>query len=189
MERESRTKQIAFTYFFVEKFFKISDDAGKSCSIEAGKATVTCSSTGVSISIDKCVVPEVPATALHLNDASCMGVEQSESQWKIESNSVHGCGSSATFDQGVLRFGNALHIGKPVANGIVFGRSAEVGFSCNYKSQASAVSSFTSRTGFKLMQVRIHFSFLTWQFKTKKNSFKAMLFHQFLSMPEISTTM
>ena len=101
----------------IVKYVNISDEAGKSCSIEKGKATVTCSSTAVSISIDKCVVPGVDATALHLNDESCAAVADGETHWKIESSTVAGCGATASFENDAFQIANTLYIGNSVVNG------------------------------------------------------------------------
>ncbi|CAG5104751.1 Oidioi.mRNA.OKI2018_I69.chr1.g1505.t1.cds [Oikopleura dioica] len=120
------------------------DAAGQRCSIEAGKATVTCSSTGVTISIDKCAVPGVEASDIHLNDPSCAAVEDGETHWTIESSTVTGCGASASFGNDVFSFANVLHIGNSVVNNLVFGRNAAVDFVCNYNSQVSASSNFVS---------------------------------------------
>ena len=109
---------------------------------------VTCSSTGVSISIDKCVVPGVDATALHLNDETCAAVADGETHWKIESSTVTGCGATASFENNFFQFANTLHIGNSVVNNAVFGRNAAVGFVCNYNSKVSAVSNYASRKWF-----------------------------------------
>ncbi|CAG5109423.1 Oidioi.mRNA.OKI2018_I69.chr2.g3964.t1.cds [Oikopleura dioica] len=55
----------------------------KDCVISPGKATVTCSSEGVSILIDKCVVPDVAKAAIHLNDENCLAVDGDDDKWEI----------------------------------------------------------------------------------------------------------
>ena len=106
---------------------------------------MTCTSTGTVITIDKCVVPDVDASALHLNDASCAAVAEGDDHWKIESSSVAGCGAEGSLEDSVFTFANALHIGQSVRNGMVFGRRATVGYACKYNSKVSAVSKYSSR--------------------------------------------
>ena len=124
--------------------FPNTDAAGRSCSIEAGKATVTCSSTGVAILLDKCAVPGVDASAIHLNDEACVAVAEGETHWKVESTTVAGCGATASFANDQFTFANTLKIGNGVVNGLVFGRNAAVNFVCNYNAQVSASSNFIS---------------------------------------------
>ena len=108
---------------------------------------MTCSPTGSSIVIDKCVVPGVDAADLHLNDESCAAIAVGEDQWKIESTSVAGCGASASFGDEVLKIANTLHIGNSIVEGLVFGKGANVEFTCNYNSKVSVVSNYVSRKG------------------------------------------
>ena len=49
----------------------------KTCQFEAGKALVTCSTKGVEVKIDKCAVPGVDPSTIHLKDSSCFAFEDS----------------------------------------------------------------------------------------------------------------
>ena len=100
--------------------------------------------------IDRCVVPEIAAASIHLNDASCSAVAEGDATWKIDVSSINGCGAIPTLDNNILSFANALHIGNRVVSNFYLGRSAEVGFACNYNTQATATSSFVPRKGFHL---------------------------------------
>ena len=113
---------------------------------------MTCSSTGVTILIDKCAVPGVDAASLHLNDDSCIAVAEGETHWKIESSTLGGCGAIPTFEDNIFKFANTLKMGKSVVNNIIFSKGAAVDFVCNYNSQVTAVSNFVSRRGFSRLK-------------------------------------
>ena len=116
----------------------------------AGKAIVTCATDKVTLVINKCVVPDVAAEKIHLKDAGCFAVAEGESDWKIESASIAGCGAVSSFDKdnNLIVLSNSLFIGNIEVDGVKFGRSAELGYECKFNSQASASSKYSARKGF-----------------------------------------
>ena len=120
------------------------DSTNKKCIIESGKAEITCTPTGTSILIDKCVTPGVNAMDIHLNDPNCTAFNQNATSWKIVSSSVGGCGATRSFENEIFTFSNTLHFGRSIINSIVVGRSAAVDFSCKFNSHASAIRNYNS---------------------------------------------
>lgn len=96
-------------------FLPSKDSDNATCIIETGRASVTCSTSGSSITVDKCVFPGlkfsfehiiqliiyfigVADTGLTLMDPNCFAVDHNNStQWLIESGTVDGCGAALNY--------------------------------------------------------------------------------------------
>lgn len=117
------------------------DSDNATCIIETGRASVTCSTSGSSITVDKCVFPGVSDTGLTLNDANCFAVDHNNStQWLIESGTVDGCGATLNYTDPEFIFQNTLNAEQGEENNIVTQRPVSVDFSCTYEGETSVSS-------------------------------------------------
>ncbi|CBY19522.1 unnamed protein product [Oikopleura dioica] len=114
----------------------LSDD-GKKCEFEAGKAQVTCSTTGAEIAIDKCALTGVDPSSIHLKDTACFATEVNADTWNIATG-FSDCGSELGFSADKLTLQNTLTIGYSVVTGRVISRKYEIDFSCSYNNIAEA---------------------------------------------------
>jgi len=119
------------------------DSDNSTCIIETGRASVTCSTYGSSITVDKCVFPGVADTGLTLNDADCYAIDNpgNSTQWLIESYSPDGCGAVLNYTDPEFIFENTLHAVQGEENGIITQRPVSVDFSCTYEGETSVSSS------------------------------------------------
>ena len=116
------------------------NDDGKTCSISAGKATVTCSNDGMELEVDKCVVGDDEQGLIHLKDSFCDAVDENESTWKLATGFAD-CGSQVGFFENKLTVENTLMIGteKRTGNGVLrLVNKYEVNFACKYNDFATA---------------------------------------------------
>ena len=97
--------------------WSLSEDE-KTCSIDAGKALVTCKSDGIEVIIDKCVATGVEQNAIHLRHTGCGAIEESDSQWKV-STGFSDCGTEIQFVDDKLAIANALMIGGAIEGRVV----------------------------------------------------------------------
>jgi len=120
---------------------------GKTCEFENGKATVTCSATGAEILIDKCALPGVDATTIHLKDGSCAATQDTDNTeiWKINTG-FDNCGSEFGYASDVdkLTLSNTLSIGSSVIGERVVSRKYDIDFTCMYNNVAEATSSISA---------------------------------------------
>ncbi|CBY24885.1 unnamed protein product [Oikopleura dioica] len=119
------------------------DSDNLTCIIETGRASVTCSTSGSSITIDKCVFPGVDDTGLTLIDTNCYAIEDpgNSTQWLIESATVDGCGAVLNYTDPDFIFENTLYAAEGIENGIITQRPVSVDFSCTYEGETSVSSS------------------------------------------------
>jgi hypothetical protein len=116
------------------------NDDGKTCSISAGKATVTCSDDGMELEVDKCVVRDDEKGIIHLKDSFCAATDENESTWKLATGFAD-CGSQVGFFENKLTVENTLMIGSVIRTGNgVFHQvnKYEVNFACKYNDVATA---------------------------------------------------
>ena len=121
------------------------NEDGKTCSIDAGKALVTCKSDGIEVVIDKCVASGVEQSAIHLRNATCGAIEESNSEWRV-STGFSDCGTEIQFVDEKLAISNTLMIGGAFKGGVRLTNDHEIGFTCRYNNVATASKSFKART-------------------------------------------
>jgi len=119
------------------------DSDSKTCIIETGRASVTCSTSGSSVIVDKCVFPGVADTGLTLNDASCYAVDNpgDATEWLILSNTIDGCGATLNYTDPEFVFENTIFAEQGEENGIITQRPVSIDFSCTYEGETSVSSS------------------------------------------------
>ena len=81
--------------------------------------------------LDKCTVPGVDASKIHLRDTSCTAVEANENSLKLTTG-FSACGSTFGFSNEKLSLQNTLFIGHSIIDGRRRGREYEIDFSCTY---------------------------------------------------------
>ena len=116
---------------------------GKTCSISAGKAFVTCKNDGVEVVIDKCVASDVEQNMIHLRSSTCGAIEESDSKWKILAG-FSDCGTEVSFVDNKLAVENQLMIGSAIIDGFRLKNKHEIGFTCKYNNVATVSKSFNA---------------------------------------------
>jgi len=117
--------------------WELGDDQ-KTCKFADGKATVTCSTDGATITINKCAVEGVAQNEIHLKDSTCAATDETDS-WKI-STGFDNCGTEFAYAAEKLTLQNTLSIGNSVVGGRVVSRKYDIDFTCNYNNLAEASS-------------------------------------------------
>lgn len=115
---------------------------GKTCRFEAGKALVTCTATGAEVIIDKCAVPGVDPSKIHLRstESSCAAIEEDADSWKIFTG-FFDCGTKLSFSEDKFALQNTLMIGNCIKEGLIVSRKYEIDFTCSYNNVAEASAS------------------------------------------------
>ncbi|CAG5077822.1 Oidioi.mRNA.OKI2018_I69.PAR.g8820.t1.cds [Oikopleura dioica] len=118
------------------------DSDSMTCIIETGRASVTCSTTGSEVRVDKCVFPGVADTGLSLADPTCTAIEDplDNTKWLLQSGSVDGCGATMAYSAPDFTFSNTLAAAAGEVNGIITDRPVSVDFSCLYEGETSVSS-------------------------------------------------
>ena len=117
-------------------------DDSKTCAIESGKASVTCTQNGAKVVVDKCVFENSGQEEIHLKDENCAAVEKDENNWMLMTGFSE-CGSEISLSGDKLTFENALMVGHKNV-GEIRGRQYEMSFVCNYNSVAKVSGSFNT---------------------------------------------
>lgn len=111
---------------------------GKTCKFEAGKAQVTCSTTGVEVTVASCAFPGVDPSLITMKDGACSAVHDQETETYKISSGFDECGSEFSFAEEKLTLSNTLKIGKSIVGGRTVSRKYEIDFGCNYNNLAYA---------------------------------------------------
>ncbi|CAG5102879.1 Oidioi.mRNA.OKI2018_I69.chr1.g508.t1.cds [Oikopleura dioica] len=90
------------------------------CKIQAGMATVTCSSTGTEILLNKCVAPDVEPDKINLNEPACHAVDFDDEHYRIATPSATSCGAMLHETEGVLHYEYITDFGMKVKSCVIF---------------------------------------------------------------------
>lgn len=101
------------------------------CQPEAGKASISCNSAGMSISVDPCVVD--PASSITLVDSSCSYVTGDDGNYEL-ATALDECGTEYTVnaDDDSVIFSNKLVAGAGLRDGIIVSRPLAMSFECEF---------------------------------------------------------
>lgn len=106
-------------------------DDDMTCQPEAGRASISCSSAGMSISVEPCVVD--PASSITLVDNSCSAVTDDDGNYKL-ATALDECGTEyvVNADQDNVVFSNKLIAGAGLRDGIIVSRPLAMAFECEF---------------------------------------------------------